>query len=194
MKRMQGAFFEAILNRSLTCTEENMVHVLSSWSPKLCVCICLSLYPGRTNAHKHLQKLGTVNSDEGDVSLSRCCFGQKSFSCSGRTCQNGALRTAKILHYGTLTFENLFAQAPLSLYPLHLWDLGSQVLVLFRLLQEVNKLHDLKLGLLTTCHIFELDVNLMFQDLCRCLADAEQLADAPARMSRPCWTSAQREE
>lgn len=68
----------------------------------------------------------------------------------------------------------------------HLWDLGSQVLVLFGILQEVHKLQDLKLGLLTTCHIFELDINLMFQDLCRRLTDAEEPPHpAPARVYHP---------
>lgn len=48
----------------------------------------------------------------------------------------------------------------------HLGDLGSKVLVLLWVLQEIYKLKDLQLGFLTTCHILELYINVILHHLC----------------------------
>lgn len=44
----------------------------------------------------------------------------------------------------------------------HLWDLGSEVLVLLRVLQEVDKLQNLQFGLLTTCNVLKPNTDVVF--------------------------------
>lgn len=61
----------------------------------------------------------------------------------------------------------------------HLGDLGTQVLILLGVLQKVDELHDLQLGLLAPRHVFELDVDLVAQHLGGGLAHAEQTTHPP---------------
>lgn len=76
----------------------------------------------------------------------------------------------------------------------YLRDLGPKVLVLLGVLQEVNKLHDLQLGLLAPGHVLELDVDLVTQHFGRGFADAEQATHAPAGPPGPRGSSPQHEE
>lgn len=76
----------------------------------------------------------------------------------------------------------------------YLRDLGPKVLVLFGVLQEVNKLHDLQLGLLAAGHVLEFDVDLVTQHFSRGLADTEQTAHAPAGPPGARGPSTQHEE
>lgn len=49
-------------------------------------------HPGRTDAHKHLQELGAINSDEGDVGLSGGGFSQQGLPGPRRSGQHSTLR------------------------------------------------------------------------------------------------------
>lgn len=62
----------------------------------------------------------------------------------------------------------------------HLGDLGAQVLVLLRVLEEVDKLQDLQLGLLAAGYVAELDLDVVLHHLGRGLAHAEGAAPAAA--------------
>lgn len=44
----------------------------------------------------------------------------------------------------------------------HLWDLGSQALVLLGIFQEVDKLQNLHFGLVTACDILESNASVVF--------------------------------
>ena len=89
MNSIQGAFFLAITNRSLTCTRGDIRITLRQTllGLRVCVCVCVCVcvsHSGRANAHEHLQELRAVDSDEGYVGFTSRRFGQQSLSCSGR--------------------------------------------------------------------------------------------------------------
>lgn len=72
----------------------------------------------------------------------------------------------------------------------HLGDLGSEVLVLLWVLQEVDKLQDLQLGLLAAGHVLELHLNVILHHLRRRLTHAERPA-SPATGASSHWSSPQ---
>lgn len=93
MKRMQGAFFLAMANMSLTfMRRENSQCLNRVISDGPGSAPGSFTYSGRTDAHKHLEELWAVDCDEGDVGLSSCSFGQQSLSCTRRSGQHGSLR------------------------------------------------------------------------------------------------------
>ena len=75
----------------------------------------------------------------------------------------------------------------------HLGDLGSEVLVLLWVLQEVDELQDLQLGLLTAGHVLELDVDVVLHHLRRRLAHAEGPAP-PATHASTHWSPPKAED
>lgn len=69
---------------------------------------------------------------------------------------------------------------PDSVWVSHLGDLGAEVLVLLRVLQEVDELQDLQLGLLTAGHVLELHLDVVLHHLGCGLAHAEGPAPTAA--------------
>lgn len=55
-------------------------------------------HPGGADAHKHLQELGAVDGDEGDVGLAGRGFGQQGLPGSWRSGENGALEQTDATH------------------------------------------------------------------------------------------------
>lgn len=58
-------------------------------------------------------------------------------------------------------------------YTAHLWDLGSQTLVLLGVFQEADKLQDLHLGLVAASDILESNASVVFYDFGFGFAHAE---------------------
>lgn len=90
MKRMQGAFFLAMENISLTFGEtpawkesrEQKYHQN---------CSRPETHSGRADAHKHLQELRTIDGDEWNVGLSGCGFSKQGLTSSWRSRKHGTL-------------------------------------------------------------------------------------------------------
>lgn len=64
----------------------------------LCVCACVCAFmlvtdPSGSNAHKHLQELRAIDSDEWYVCFASSRFGQQSLSCSWGSRQDCPLHT-----------------------------------------------------------------------------------------------------
>lgn len=75
----------------------------------------------------------------------------------------------------------------------YLGDLGSEVLVLLRVLQEVHKLQDLHFGLLTAGHVLEFHADVVLHHFGRRLAHAEG-PPHPAPGAPSQWSSSEDEE
>lgn len=75
----------------------------------------------------------------------------------------------------------------------HLGNLGSEVLVLLWVLQEVDKLQDLHLGFFTPGHIFKLHINFVLHHFCRWLTQAKGSTPSTANASSH-WSSPQCEQ
>ncbi len=110
-------------------------------------------HPRCTHANEHLHEVGSGDGEERHVGLSRHCLGEQRLACSRRTHQQCTLGY-----------------------------LAAQGGVLLRILEEVNDLHHLGLGLLKPCHIVEvdLDVCILVKDLSLRFADAEDVAGTAA--------------
>lgn len=95
-----------------------------------------------------------------------------------------ALKAFHLLLIGSLDTRPAFGRTHTTLATRrgrgHLGDLGAQVLVLLRVLQEVDKLQDLQLGLLAAGHVAELDLDVVLHHLGRGLAHAEGATPAAA--------------
>ncbi|RUP49633.1 LOW QUALITY PROTEIN: hypothetical protein BC936DRAFT_141968 [Jimgerdemannia flammicorona] len=98
----------------------------------------------RANAYKHLDEFGTGDAQEGDAGFARRRLGQECLARAGRPGEDGARR-----------------------------DLCAELLVRARVLEELDKLHDLLLRLIHPCHVLELDlhVRLLVEHLRLGLAD-----------------------
>lgn len=70
----------------------------------------------------------------------------------------------------------------------HLWDLGSQVLVLPRILQEVDKLQNLHFGLLTACNVPESHANVAFYYLGFGFTHAKGVSSPPTSPTSTHWS------
>ncbi len=78
---------------------------------------------------------------------------------------------------------------PQSLYAMaHLWDLGSKVLVLPRVLQEVDKLQNLQFGLLTARNVLESNADVVFNYLGFGFTHAEGVNSPPTSTTSCHWS------
>lgn len=64
-------------------------------------------------------------------------------------------------------------------YTLHLWNFSTEFLVLFGLLQEVNELQNLKLGLFTSSNVIQPDINAASDHLCFGLGHPKDAVSSP---------------
>ena len=90
-------------------------------------------HPGGTDTHEHLDEIGTGNGEEGHLGLTRDGLGQQGLTGTGRAYQQHAGR-----------------------------DLAAQFLELGRIAQIVDQLFDLFLRLVTTRHVDEGGLDLIF--------------------------------
>eukprot|EP00962_Isochrysis_galbana_P028323 scaffold8934_cov94-Isochrysis_galbana.AAC.2 len=85
----------------------------------------------RADAHEHLDKVGARDGVEGRLRLTRCGLGQQSLATTGRSDEQRSL-----------------------------WDLGAELGVTLGLLENVDELHHLHLGLLQPGHVLEAGLHL----------------------------------
>lgn len=65
----------------------------------------------------------------------------------------------------------------------YLWNFGPKVLVLFGVLQEIYKLHDLQLGFFTTSHVCKPHADVILDDFGYCLTNAKEAPSSPTMPS-----------
>ena len=109
----------------------------------------------RAHAHEQLHEVAARHADERHVRLARRRLHQQRLARARRTREDGALHV-------TATMRR------------HLGELGAELGVLVAVLQEVDKLHDLRLRLVDARHVLERHARVL-HDLDRLVAHAHRL-------------------